>query len=286
MFVDPLAEEFVGWTPYHYVHQNPINLIDPTGMSAECPDCPDGKYTIQKGDTFSALENKWGLDNGVLQSLNPSADPNNLQVGQSIVANTDLPVNRSFNINTTTTTSYKIEQPRSYAGVFAFAGTASAVDGPVPAGEIVGGIAILATAVYYAATPTPTITLSSSSTSSNSAPFNYVTYTKTNAATGQVYVGRSSGYGDPGSVVAKRDANHHMKGYGPAILSTYAQATLPGGYATRAIDPSYWAIRGSEQTQIDHYRGLGKSGNSYNGISPSNQNKQKYMQAAKRALTR
>jgi len=33
--VDPLAEEFVGWTPYHYVHQNPINLIDPTGMSAE-----------------------------------------------------------------------------------------------------------------------------------------------------------------------------------------------------------------------------------------------------------
>src|SRR5690554_201732 len=35
MFVDPLAEKFVGWTPYHYVHQNPINLIDPTGMSAE-----------------------------------------------------------------------------------------------------------------------------------------------------------------------------------------------------------------------------------------------------------
>ena len=33
--VDPLAEDFAGWTPYHYVHQNPINLIDPTGMSAE-----------------------------------------------------------------------------------------------------------------------------------------------------------------------------------------------------------------------------------------------------------
>ena len=40
MFVDPLAEQFVGWTPYHYVHQNPINLIDPTGMSAELSSNP------------------------------------------------------------------------------------------------------------------------------------------------------------------------------------------------------------------------------------------------------
>ena len=35
MNVDPLAEEFPGWNPYHYVHNNPLNLIDPTGMSAE-----------------------------------------------------------------------------------------------------------------------------------------------------------------------------------------------------------------------------------------------------------
>ena len=32
--VDPLASEFAGWTPYHYVHNNPISLIDPSGMSA------------------------------------------------------------------------------------------------------------------------------------------------------------------------------------------------------------------------------------------------------------
>ncbi|WP_413513501.1 hypothetical protein [Myroides odoratus] len=37
MSVDPLAEQFPGWNPYHYVHNNPINLIDPTGMSAEPP---------------------------------------------------------------------------------------------------------------------------------------------------------------------------------------------------------------------------------------------------------
>ncbi|MBA5630351.1 SpvB/TcaC N-terminal domain-containing protein [Moheibacter lacus] len=32
---DPLMEDYPNFTPYHYVHQNPINLIDPTGMSAE-----------------------------------------------------------------------------------------------------------------------------------------------------------------------------------------------------------------------------------------------------------
>jgi len=33
--VDPLAEMFPNWNPYNYVMQNPLNLIDPTGMSPE-----------------------------------------------------------------------------------------------------------------------------------------------------------------------------------------------------------------------------------------------------------
>ena len=33
--VDPLASEFPGWNPYHYVHNNPLRFTDPTGMSAE-----------------------------------------------------------------------------------------------------------------------------------------------------------------------------------------------------------------------------------------------------------
>ena len=32
---DPLASDFVSWTPYHYVHNNPIMLVDPTGMAAD-----------------------------------------------------------------------------------------------------------------------------------------------------------------------------------------------------------------------------------------------------------
>jgi len=35
MNVDPLAEQFQGWTPYNYTLQNPVNLTDPTGMAPE-----------------------------------------------------------------------------------------------------------------------------------------------------------------------------------------------------------------------------------------------------------
>ena len=33
--IDPLAEKYPGWNPYSYTMDNPVNLIDPTGMSAE-----------------------------------------------------------------------------------------------------------------------------------------------------------------------------------------------------------------------------------------------------------
>lgn len=35
MGVDPLADQFGAWTPYHYVHNNPLRYTDPTGMRAD-----------------------------------------------------------------------------------------------------------------------------------------------------------------------------------------------------------------------------------------------------------
>jgi hypothetical protein len=106
--------------------------------------------------------------------------------------------------------------------------------------------------------------------------FKYVTYTKT-STDGLVYVGRTSGYGNPEQIVRNRDASHHIKGYGAAVLSSSVPATISGGYGKRLLDTSYWAIRGSEQIQIEHYRKLGISGNARNGISPTNEELVKYI---------
>jgi hypothetical protein len=108
--------------------------------------------------------------------------------------------------------------------------------------------------------------------------FYYITYTKT-SKDGKVYVGRTSGFGDPASIVRKRDYGHHMSklGYGPAVISTVAQSVTPLGYATRLNDPAYWAIRGSEQLQIESFRKMGISGNLRNGISSLNDNLTKFL---------
>jgi hypothetical protein len=44
MQVDPIANQFPAWNPYHYVYNNPMKFIDPTGMVA-CPQvCGAGYY--------------------------------------------------------------------------------------------------------------------------------------------------------------------------------------------------------------------------------------------------
>ena len=78
--------------------------------------------------------------------------------------------------------------------------------------------------------------------------------------------------------------NHHMnnRGYGPALLSTVFNSTLPGGFGMRSLDPAYSAVRASEQKQIEYYQKLGVSGNFINGISPNNKLRETYFEALQR----
>ena len=58
--VDPLLEEFPTWTPYHYVHNNPVVLIDPDGKKAF--DKGKGKDPILLGLTKNLDGDKrWGI---------------------------------------------------------------------------------------------------------------------------------------------------------------------------------------------------------------------------------
>jgi len=96
--------------------------------------------------------------------------------------------------------------------------------------------------------------------------FKLVTYTRTNAATGEVYSGRTSGFGNPQTLVNSRAAGHPptLSGFGPAVVDRTAPGTAQG----------YAAIRGREQQLIDAHGGArsegGTSANAIRGVSRIN----------------
>ena len=100
----------------------------------------------------------------------------------------------------------------------------------------------------------------------------YITYTKVNKKTGEVYSGRTSGKGEPGKILNTRDAKHHKNDddFGKAQIDK--------------VSTNKDAIRGREQQLIEANGGAksqkGTSGNAINGISDKNPNRQKYTDAA------
>jgi RHS repeat-associated protein len=95
--------------------------------------------------------------------------------------------------------------------------------------------------------------------------YSYVVYLKTNKTTGQLYIGRTSGFGTPEQVLKRRDASHEYNtlGFGPAVVHS---ALMNVGSAI-----GYPAMRGREQQVIDFFGGVGSPmiANRIRGISMS-----------------
>ncbi len=81
--VDPLADEFASWTPFHFVHDNPINLFDPTGMAAVEPGGPEGgpEEEIESGENNPET---------VPQNSNPNV-PLPIDEGERFYSSTETP---------------------------------------------------------------------------------------------------------------------------------------------------------------------------------------------------
>jgi RHS repeat-associated protein len=74
--IDPIKVAYE--SPYAAFRNNPITFNDPNG---DCPDCPDGTYTLKKGESYMSLEKRWGMKAGSLAGYNPNLDASSLIAG-------------------------------------------------------------------------------------------------------------------------------------------------------------------------------------------------------------
>ncbi len=99
--------------------------------------------------------------------------------------------------------------------------------------------------------------------------------------TGEIYVGRTSGYGTPEEVLSNRDKKHeklYERGFGPAVIDKVATGEI-----------GEKAIRGREQQMIDFYGGAlsdsarrpdAISANRIRGVDKNNPRGREYHEAA------
>ena len=103
--MDPPADEFPEWTPYHYVHNNPLRYTDPTGMSADDIIDIDKKtgniiVTEVTGDDVVRLVDNGKVEDSYTYGSNGSFTAENKLVtgmeGQAILSTNSTKANQLF----------------------------------------------------------------------------------------------------------------------------------------------------------------------------------------------
>ena len=88
-----MADKYPRWNPYHYVHNNPVGLVDPSGMSAEesdwIPDKNTGNMIAETGDNAESLSKNWGYTLQQAQSFIDNSNvkldgEGNVKVGETV----------------------------------------------------------------------------------------------------------------------------------------------------------------------------------------------------------
>jgi RHS repeat-associated protein len=281
-----------GTNLYIYSENNPQQKIDPGGTQALDYDDP-GDY--EDFETF--FQNLSG----------PYSEEAAREMWESHrKSQDDSPVVEEYEeyqetVTEYVTETYTVKEDTGVRGAatLAFAGMATDVMTPEPTDAvpwkwvgyagvaIVGGI-VLAVTSSKTVTKTRTVPRTVTRTRRRKMPLTYITYTLHNPATGEIYSGRSSGYGTPQQILAARYSSHHMrlKGFVDPQLDRTAITTIP--YARRHTDPNYQAIRGREQMVIDAFggswsavgRGNTRSGNPTRGIGLTNIRRGQYLTMA------
>lgn len=122
-------------SPYLGMGNNPVNMIDPDGGFADCPDCPNGKFSNGA---------EWIGSDGYTYSYDEIIG------GWSDLANVSLVSNK----NTAKVNNDAMATTLMMRANFTW-GTASAIDGPSPVGDISGGTAWLMSGILAGAIVAP-----------------------------------------------------------------------------------------------------------------------------------
>lgn len=63
--VDPMSAAAPGWTPYRFCFNNPVNIVDPTGLLEWIPEVDENgntSYIAEEGDNLQTLMDQYGLN--------------------------------------------------------------------------------------------------------------------------------------------------------------------------------------------------------------------------------